>query len=91
MDHVIATPEQIGELLVAGRRRARFTQADAAARVGVSQSRISVLEADPGSITLVQLLALFGAYGIQLKVRDRLEADEIVRKRPARVSKKVEW
>ncbi len=40
-------------------------------RIGVSQSRISTLEGDSGALTLDQLLALFGAYGLQLQVQDR--------------------
>jgi HTH-type transcriptional regulator / antitoxin HipB len=91
MEHALVTPAQIGELLVSGRRRAGFTQAEAASRIGVSQSRISVLETDPGAITLVQLLALFGAYGMTLQVQDRLDEGATPRKRPARASKKVEW
>lgn len=90
MEHVIATSDQIGEILVSGRRRAGFTQAEAAARVGVSQSRISALESNASSISLVQLLALLGAYGIQLQVKDRREAGAAARNKPGRLSK-VEW
>ena len=71
MRQTIATSHQMGEILVAGRRRAGLTQADAALRIGVSQSRISTLETDSGSLTLNQLLALLGAYGLQLQVQDR--------------------
>jgi HTH-type transcriptional regulator/antitoxin HipB len=71
MRQTITTPYQMGELLSAGRRRAGLTQAEAAVRVGVSQSRISTLEADSSTLTLNQLLALFGAYGLQLQAEDR--------------------
>ncbi|MGF6574405.1 HTH-type transcriptional regulator/antitoxin HipB [Paraburkholderia sp. GAS333] len=71
MLHLIATPNQIAQLLAASRRQAGLTQADAAARIGVSQSRISALETDAGSLTVAQLLALSGIYGLQLQVRDR--------------------
>ncbi|OTP78674.1 hypothetical protein PAMC26577_03545 [Caballeronia sordidicola] len=40
----------------------------------MSQSRISTLEADSGALTLNQLLALFGAYGLQLQVENRGDA-----------------
>ncbi len=66
----ITTSDQLGQILAAGRRRAGLTQAQAAARVGLSQSRISALEADAGAISLRQLLALFGAYQLQLRVAD---------------------
>ena len=65
MRQTITTPHQMGEILSAGRRRAGLTQAEVAVRIGVSQSRISTLEADSGTLTLNQLLALFGAYGLQ--------------------------
>ncbi|SAL25718.1 XRE family transcriptional regulator [Caballeronia sordidicola] len=71
MRQTIATPHQLGEIMAAGRRRAGLTQAEAAMRIGVSQSRISTLEGNSGALTLDQLLALFGAYGLQLQVQDR--------------------
>ncbi|KQR76208.1 XRE family transcriptional regulator [Burkholderia sp. Leaf177] len=71
MRQTIATSHQMGEILAAGRRRASLTQAEAAVRIGVSQSRISAIEADSGTLTLNQLLALFGAYGLQLQAEDR--------------------
>ncbi|RKE39289.1 HTH-type transcriptional regulator/antitoxin HipB [Paraburkholderia sp. BL23I1N1] len=71
MIHLVATPDQMAQLLAAGRRQAGLTQAEAAARVGISQSRISALETDATALTLTQLLALCGAYGLQLQVRDK--------------------
>lgn len=71
MLHLIATPDQIAQLLAASRRQAGLTQAEAAARIGVSQSRISALETDAGALTVAQLLALSGIYGLQLQVRDK--------------------
>ena len=71
MQQTIATPYQMGQILAAGRRRAGLTQTEAAARLGVSQSRISTLEADSGALTLKQLLTLLGAYGLQLQVQDK--------------------
>jgi HTH-type transcriptional regulator/antitoxin HipB len=71
MLHLIATPDQIAQLLAASRRQAGLTQTEAAARIGVSQSRISALETDAGALTVAQLLALCGIYGLQLQVRDK--------------------
>lgn len=73
MQQVIATVGQMGHVLAAGRRRAGLTQAQAAARLGISQSRVSTLERDSRALTLDQLLAMFGAYGLQLLVQDRLD------------------
>jgi len=71
MLHVIATPDQLAQLLAASRRQAGLTQTEAAARVGVSQSRISTWETDAAALTVAQLLSLCGAYGLQLQVRDK--------------------
>ncbi|MGF6811093.1 HTH-type transcriptional regulator/antitoxin HipB [Paraburkholderia sp. Clong3] len=71
MLHLIATSDQLAQLLAASRRQAGLTQTEAAARVGVSQSRISALETDASGLTLTQLLALCGAYGLQLQLRDK--------------------
>ena len=71
MQQTVATPYQMGQILAAGRRRAGLTQAEAAARLGVTQSRISTLEADSGALTLNQLLTLLGAYELQLQVLDK--------------------
>jgi HTH-type transcriptional regulator/antitoxin HipB len=71
MLHSIATPDQLAQLLAASRREAGLTQAEAAARIGVSQSRISAFEADASALTLTQLLALCGTYGLRLQVLDK--------------------
>lgn len=86
MEHMITTPDQITEVLTAGRRRAGLTQVEAAERIGVSQSRISVFENDASSVTVTQLLALFGAYGIQMTIKVRAEGIA-----PPGKSSKVEW
>lgn len=74
MLHLIATPDQMAQLLAASRRQAGLTQAEAAARIGVSQSRISALETEAAALTLAQLLALCGIYGLQLQLRDKSQA-----------------
>lgn len=71
MLHFIAKPDQMAQLLAASRRQAGLTQAEAAARVGISQSRLSALETDAAALTLEQLLALCGVYGLQLQLSDK--------------------
>lgn len=71
MLHFIAKPDQMAQLLAASRKQAGLTQAEAAARVGVSQSRVSAWETDAAALTLAQLLALCGIYGLQLQLRDK--------------------
>lgn len=73
MLHLIAAPDQLAQLLAGARRQAGLTQAQAAARIGISQSRISALETYAAALTLAQLLALCGVYGLQLQVRDKTQ------------------
>lgn len=84
MFHVIAQSAQIAQLLAASRRQAGLTQAQAAARVGISQSRLSTLETDASALTLDQMLALCGVYGLQLQLSDR--PGKAINPKP-----KIEW
>jgi HTH-type transcriptional regulator/antitoxin HipB len=71
MRQVLSTPSQLGPLLKSGRRAAGLSQTDLARRMGISQSRISHMELHPESVSLDQLLALFGLLGIELMVRSK--------------------
>lgn len=71
MQQFLSNPAQLGHLLASARKAKRLTQAEAGARVGISQSRLSVLETDPSSLTVGQLLALTGLYGLRIQVLDR--------------------
>ncbi|CAH2803580.1 MAG: Helix-turn-helix XRE-family like protein [uncultured Paraburkholderia sp.] len=88
MIHSIATPDQLVQLLAASRRQAGLTQAAAAACVGVSQSRISSLETEAAALTVAQLLALCGAYGLQLQVHNRNQPSPDA---PPGAASPVEW
>ena len=76
MQHFLSNPGQLGHLLLSARRRLGLTQADAAARVGISQSRLSTLESDPSAISLAQMLALTALYGLRIAVDDQPMAQE---------------
>ncbi len=52
MQRILSTPAQLGTLVSSGRAAAGLTQAQAAARVGLSQSRYSQIEADPSALPL---------------------------------------
>jgi HTH-type transcriptional regulator/antitoxin HipB len=68
---LITTPLQLGEVL-RGRRKARgMSQAELAAKLNISQSRLSTLESDPATLTLDRLLALASLLGLELVVEDR--------------------
>ena len=75
MKHVLLTATQLGQLLQSARKAAGHSQADLAALVDLSQSRLSKLEHKPGSITLEQLLALCASLGLELVLQQRGQPD----------------
>ena len=66
MQHRIVSVDQLGLLLQSARKAAHFTQARLASQMGLSQSRLSKIEQNPGRATVQQLLALCGVLGIEL-------------------------
>jgi len=55
-----------------GRRKARgMSQAELAAKLTISQSRLSTLESDPATLTLDRLLAVAGLLGLELVIEDK--------------------
>ncbi|RQR80923.1 MULTISPECIES: helix-turn-helix transcriptional regulator [unclassified Burkholderia] len=72
MDFIVNTPAQLGEMLSSARQAKGLTQAEAAARIGVGQSRLSSLETTrTASLSLSQLLELTALYGLELSVRTK--------------------
>lgn len=71
MKRTLLNPHQLGQILRTARRAKGLSQAQAASRVGLSQSRLSAMELDPGSVTSEQLFALLAMYGLELAVQTR--------------------
>lgn len=67
----LATSGQLGHLLTARRKALGLTQSDVAARLGISQNRLSELESHPAQLTVDRLLALTGILGLELTVLDQ--------------------
>jgi HTH-type transcriptional regulator/antitoxin HipB len=67
----IFLPNQIGEIFRARRKVRRISQGDLAEKLGISQSRLSVLEANPAGLTLDRLLLLAKLLDLELVVQDR--------------------
>ncbi|WP_338861180.1 helix-turn-helix domain-containing protein [Mycetohabitans rhizoxinica] len=67
----LVTALQLGQLLKAARKRGKLTQAEVAARLGLSQNRVSYLE----QLGFKQLLGWCTAVGLELRLgeRERLE------------------
>ncbi|MGJ7573469.1 helix-turn-helix domain-containing protein [Variovorax sp. RB2P76] len=77
MQQVLSVPSQLGVLLKAARKESGISQVKLAERLGISQSRMSHMELNPGSVSLEQLLALFSVLGLEILVGS---------KNPARLS-----
>ena len=69
---IVNTPGQLGEILSSARQAKGLTQAEAATRIGVGQSRLSSLESmRTESLSLRQLLELTALYGLELSIRTK--------------------
>ncbi len=65
------SPQQAAQLLVGRRKALGLSQAEVAARLGISQNRLSELESRPERLTLDRLLALAGVLGLELAIGDK--------------------
>ena len=77
MLHPLLTVTQLGHLLLSARKAKKLTQADLAARVGVSQARISQMETQPETITAQQLLLLTSVLDLELSLGPRTQLTSI--------------
>jgi len=71
---VLSVAEQLGPLLQAARKSAGLSQTELGVRMGISQSRVSAMELDPGSINLAQLMALCSALGLEMLLQTKERA-----------------
>ena len=71
MKQILSLSRQLGPLLQSARKAAGLSQTALAQRLGISQSRISAMELDPGSISVDQLLALLAALDHEVLVQPR--------------------
>ena len=77
MPQVLSVPSQLGALLKAARTEAGISQVRLAERLGISQSRMSHMELNPGSLSLEQLLAIFGVLGLEMVVGSKRPAPAV--------------
>lgn len=71
MKQLLSVAPQLGPILQGARKAAGLNQTQLASRLGISQSRVSALEQNPGTITVEQLLALCGALGLEVHVASK--------------------
>lgn len=67
----VMVPSQVGEIIRARRKAHKLSQAELAARLGISQSRLSVIEQNPETITLDRLIVLCNVLGVALVLQDK--------------------
>lgn len=67
----LVTALQLGQLLRAARKRHKLTQMEVAARLGLSQNRVSHLEQHPDELSFKQLLGWCTAVGLELRLGER--------------------
>lgn len=67
----LVTALQVGQLLKTARKRRKLTQAQVAARLGLSQNRVSYLEQHPDELSFRQLLGWCAAVGLELRLGER--------------------
>ena len=70
MDYPIHFADQLGQHLKAFRKARGLTQIQLAAHLGVTQSRIADIETNPGKVSLENLLKVFSALDLRLRLED---------------------
>lgn len=74
MRQTITTPAQVGEILRGRRKSRKAAQVTLAEQLGISQSRLSILEARPEGLTLDRLLVLAKLLGLEVVLQDAAPA-----------------
>jgi HTH-type transcriptional regulator/antitoxin HipB len=68
---ILSTSAQLGQVLANRRRALKLSQQAVAAKLGISQNRLSELEENPDRLTLDRLLALANVLGLELSIHDK--------------------
>lgn len=82
MKRVLTHGAQLGQILTTRRRANKLSQRTLAAKLAISQNRLSELEANPGTLTVERLLDLANLLGLELVIQDR---------QPEQPSSRTEW
>lgn len=69
--HLLHTADQLGSILRSARKTRKLTQGDLAAKLNISQSRVSQLELQSGDLTVHQLLDWCAALSLEVKIGER--------------------
>lgn len=66
--HVLSTSSQLGQILQASRKSKKWSQAQLANKLGLSQSRVSHLELHAEELSFAQLIKWCAVLGLELSV-----------------------
>ena len=81
--HGINSSVQIGRILVSRRKALGISQAALAAKLAISQQRLSELEAQPGALTVERLTVWLGLLNLDLAIGASTDKPKVL--------SKVEW
>lgn len=73
INHVIQHPQQLASLLKAIRVQRGLSQAQVAARLGISHQAVSALEKRPEKATLERLMRILGVFQVDVVLRSGQE------------------
>ncbi|MBL8347043.1 MAG: helix-turn-helix domain-containing protein [Rubrivivax sp.] len=88
MDYPLRLAGQLREHLRALRKRSSLTQAQLGQRLGLGQVRIAEIEADPGLVSVEQLIRILSALGATMVLRDEAAGAEEAAKPASKGPKK---
>ena len=71
MKQILTHGAQLGQILATRRRASRLSQSALAAKLSISQNRLSEIEANPGTLTVDRLLDLANLLGLEVVIQDR--------------------
>lgn len=77
MDYPIALPAQLKQHLRSLRKARGMTQAQLARLLGVVQSRVADIEANPGAVSVEQLMRILSVLNAQAMIRDTQPAVDV--------------
>lgn len=74
-EHVLKHPQQLASILRALRLQAGLSQADLAARLGISHQAVSQLEQRPERVTVERLMRVLAVLRVDLALRPRASGE----------------
>jgi|HubBroStandDraft_6_1064221.scaffolds.fasta_scaffold399481_2 HTH-type transcriptional regulator/antitoxin HipB len=74
MEYVARTAHQLGQVLKSRRQQLGLTQSEVAAKVGLLQAQVSVIESRDAKATVTTLYKALSALGLELALRDSAPA-----------------